>query len=204
MERIVHIVDDEFEMRESLTMLLKSMGMKSQGWTDGDAFLNAIGDLQPGCVLLDLHMPRLDGFEVQRRIEDRREDFPVIMISGHADAAMAAEALRTGARDFLGKPFTKDDLFQSLSEAFEWMGSQERRSELRRLAVDKIAKLRPVELEMLRLLGEGRADKTISRLLELSHDDMDLCREIVFLRLDVVRMPSAIRMYLDAQKHLDD
>ncbi|MAM84305.1 MAG: hypothetical protein CL472_06495 [Acidobacteria bacterium] len=204
MDRVVHIIDDEVEVRDSLAMLLKSMGMKSHGWCDGNSFLNRIDDVQPGCVLLDLHIPRLDGFEVQRRIEDRSKDFPVIMISGHADAAMAAEALRTGARDFLGKPFTRDDLVQSLSEAFDWMGSDERCCEIRRLAADKVAKLRPAETEMLRLLGEGRADKTISRLLELSHDDIDLCREIVLLRLEVNRMSSAIRMYFDAQQHLDD
>lgn len=204
MDRIVHIVDDEVEMRDSLAMLLRPMGMKSQGWCDGHAFLEASCDIQPGCVLLDLHMPRLDGFEVQRRIEDRSEDFPVIMISGHADASMAAEALRTGARDFLGKPFAREDLAQSLNEAFDWMASQEHRCELRRLAAEKIAKLRSIEVDMLRLLGEGRSDKTISRILGLSHDDMDLCREIVFLRLKVSRMSSAIRMYLDAQQHLGD
>lgn len=192
------MVDDEPEVRASLSMLLKSMQFRPQPWTSGNEFLAGIETSPPGCVLLDLHMPGLDGLAVQKRMDAVRATFPVVMVSGHGDLPTAIEALRGGARDFLSKPFTRIQLQRSLIEAQNWVGDENRQSQMRSRARHKLDSLDRREIAILGLMSKGQTERMIAVALDISIDDVDLCRETVYVKLEVDRTALAVRTLLDA------
>jgi two-component system response regulator FixJ len=113
---VIHIVDDDADVRASTGFLLRSHGYATETYADGRAFLSA-STLNEGCVLLDLRMPHMSGFEVQEALSDRKVDLPVIVMSGHGDTHTAAEAMRLGAVGFLEKPYAEDALIAAIAHA---------------------------------------------------------------------------------------
>lgn len=196
--KVVHVVDDEVEVRNSLSVLLKSLNFRPELWSDGKSFLDALTFSSPGCVLLDLHMPGTDGIAVQQRLIPFERSFPVVMISGHGDTTMAARALRAGARDFLSKPFTRIELQNAILDSWNWIYDPAAKLQVRERARCKLEALSERELALLRLFARGEAEKRASILLEMPLDDVDLCREIIFLKLEVGRMARAVRTFYDA------
>ena len=110
-QRLVHVVDDEEGIRRSLEFMLRAAGYRVERWPDGDAFLKGADRARPACVLLDMRMPGMDGSEVQARLADAGLDFPVILLTGHGDIALAVQAMKAGAFDFLEKPFDRENCF---------------------------------------------------------------------------------------------
>lgn len=113
---LVHIVDDDAHVRASTSFLLQSRGYATKSHVDGRAFLDQ-ASLEPGCVLLDLRMPHMNGIDVQRMLKERNIDLPVIILSGHGDARAAAEAEELGAVGFLEKPYAEADLIAAIARA---------------------------------------------------------------------------------------
>lgn len=113
----VIIVDDDPSVRDALTLLLKIEGFSSQTFGDGESFLEALQSAKPSCVILDLHLPGCSGLAVLRRLADARFAPPVFVMSGQSDIAMAVEAMKLGARDFLEKPFSASVLIDRVREA---------------------------------------------------------------------------------------
>ena len=116
-ESKVHIVDDDEAVRKSLQMLFKSVGVTTQAYESGDAFLDQFDGSVEGCVLLDIRMPGTSGLEVQKQLTERGNTLPIIFITGHGDVPMAVEAMQLGAFDFVQKPFRDQDLMDRVSEA---------------------------------------------------------------------------------------
>ena len=110
----VYVVDDEPGIRDLLVHLCEDRGLACRAFADGEQFLDALSDLPPGCVLLDMRLPRRNGLQVQAEMIGRGRAFPVIAITGYADVDMAVEAMRMGAVDFLEKPFQNDVLFEAI------------------------------------------------------------------------------------------
>jgi two-component system response regulator FixJ len=108
------VVDDESGVRDLLVHLCEDRGLACRAFADGEEFLAALQDLEPGCVLLDMRLPRMSGLQVQAEMKSRALDFPVIAITGYADVDMAVESMRIGALDFLEKPFNTDILFEAI------------------------------------------------------------------------------------------
>lgn len=196
--RVVHVVDDEAEMRNSLAVLLKSLRFRSLLWDDGEAFLENLRSSSPGCVLLDLRMSPVDGITVLKRLKPFGTSFPVVMISGHGDSMMAALALRAGARDFLNKPFTRQNLENAILEACRWMSDPSERYRARERARNKLATLNRREAELLEMFARGHSEQMAAYRLDMPLDDVDLCREIIFLKLEVDRMARAVRTLFEA------
>ena len=116
---LVFVVDDDDAVRTSLRALLETAGYRTIQFGSGIAFLE-FPDLGLGaCVLLDVKMPGLDGLEIQRRLNDRGVMLPVVIVTGHGDIAMAVQAMRAGAADFLEKPVRRDRLLQSVARAID-------------------------------------------------------------------------------------
>lgn len=116
-ENPVVIVDDDVSVREALSLLLRVDGFSTRTFEDGDRFLEALAGLTPGCVILDLHMPGSSGLTVLSRLADLKFTAPVFVISGQSDVAMAVEAMKLGARDFLEKPFSAGALIDRVRDA---------------------------------------------------------------------------------------
>lgn len=114
----VYVVDDEEGIRELLVELCEDKGIACRGFADGEAFLAVLDELEPGCVLLDMRLPRRNGLQVQAEIIRRERPLQVITITGYADVDMAVESMKMGAVDFLEKPFLNDVLFDALERGF--------------------------------------------------------------------------------------
>jgi two-component system, LuxR family, response regulator FixJ len=117
-DQIVYVVDDHGEMRKSLHFLLSSLAYQTRSFGSGEEFLNLQPELQPGPILLDMRMPGLDGFEVLAELATRRVAWPVVLMTGHGDMAVAVRALKLGVVEFLEKPFDTATLEAALANAF--------------------------------------------------------------------------------------
>lgn len=118
MARRVYLVDDDQDVRVSLSFLLRTAGIEPRPFASGIDFLTSIDELQPGCILLDIRMPTLDGFGVMAELARRGSEWPVIVITGHSDIAVAVQAMKLGAIDFLEKPFEGELLVSALDLGF--------------------------------------------------------------------------------------
>lgn len=113
----VYVVDDDDGIRSLICELCGDRDMPSRAFATGEDFLDALDSLEPGCVLLDMRLPRRSGLQVQTEMKSRGRSFPVIAITGYADVDMAVESMKLGAVDFLEKPFVNDVLFDALDRA---------------------------------------------------------------------------------------
>lgn len=114
----VYIVDDNRAMREFLAILCEGQGLDCRCFENGEDFLAALDTLEPGCVLLDMHMPKRSGLEVQAEIARGQSRMPVVAITGHGDVEMAVESMKLGALDFLEKPFEDNVIFGAIDRGF--------------------------------------------------------------------------------------
>ena len=114
---LVHVVDDDEAVRDSLSLLLESAGLTVRTYDSATTFLTALPNLAAGCVLTDVRMPGLDGLELQRRLTQLGVRLPVIVMTGHGDVPIAVAALKAGASDFIEKPFDDVQLLAAISSA---------------------------------------------------------------------------------------
>lgn len=189
----VFIVDDEEAVRDSIAMLMRSVGLRTRLYGDAAAFLQAYANDQPGCLVLDVRMPRMSGLELQQELSRRGWTLPVIFITGHGDVPMAVEAMRAGALDFLQKPFSDDDLIRRVQKALE----QDARERAALLARDDIlnryAALTPREREVARRIAAGDANKTVALELGLSERTVELHRAHVLQKMDARNLAQLVR-----------
>ncbi len=196
--RRVYVVDDDVAMRKSLVFLLAGAGYAPRAYDGGDAFLAAAPALPPGCVLTDVRMPGLDGEQVAGALGNRLGELPVIVMTGHGDVAMAVRLMRSGASDFLEKPFEGSALLASLAATFA--GLEARTDALARSAAarDRLAALTVREAAVLERLADGHANKMIAWQLSLSVRTVEMYRAQMMERLDVRSLPEALQLLHDA------
>src|ERR1700727_2044550 len=116
---VVHLIDDDDGVRQSLAFLLASAGMAVRVYESASAFIEALGTLQPGCIVSDVRMPGIDGLQLQQRLKALSVHLPVIVITGHADVPLAVEAMKAGAIDFIEKPFDDEALLSAIRGAID-------------------------------------------------------------------------------------
>src|SRR5690554_2227966 len=118
----VFVVDDDDGMLESTQWLLESVGLQVRAYSDGRQFLNDVGDNRPSCVVLDIRMPSLGGLNVQEELQKRGLEIPIIFVSGHADVPIVVRAFKSGAFDFIEKPFNEQLLLDTVQQALQTTG----------------------------------------------------------------------------------
>jgi two-component system, LuxR family, response regulator FixJ len=197
-ERMVYIVDDDEAVCRSLARLLQSAGFATVTYLAAGAFLDVAETLSAGCVLLDIWMPGIDGLEVQSVMNERRLDFPVIVMTGHGDVQAAVRAMKAGALDFIQKPFSGPTLLKAVKDALSDIGRVARARETAD-AADLIAKLSPREREVLAALVSGRSNKVIAYDLNLSVRTIEVHRGRMQERLGVQTLAEAVRLAVLAQ-----
>jgi two-component system response regulator FixJ len=174
-------------------MLLTS-GHEVRGYDSGIAFLKDVGSAAPGCILLDVRMPGMDGLEVQRALATRGVTMPVVVLTGHGDVPIAVQAMKAGAVEFLEKPFERAMLLHALDTAF----AQRERHDLAALsaqeAILRIAALTPRERDVLRGLADGLPNKTIAYDLGISPRTVEVHRANIMTKLEVHSFPAALRI----------
>jgi two-component system response regulator FixJ len=193
-ERLVHVVDDEESIRRSLDFLLRTAGYRVEKWPDGEAFLRGADKLAPGCTLLDVRMPGMDGLEVQAEMAAQGFNFPVIVLTGHGDINTAVRAMQAGAVDFLEKPFNRERLLEAIEAGFELLADREGRRNREEWARTQIATLTQREQEVLDGLACGYPNKTIAYDLGISSRTVEVYRANAMTKLEVTNFADALRV----------
>jgi two-component system, LuxR family, response regulator FixJ len=190
---IVHVVDDDDAVRDSLTLLLESAGLAARTYSSATALL-ASPPKTPGCVLTDVRMPDMDGLTLQRHLAEASVRLPVIVMTGHADVPLAVEALKAGAADFLEKPFEDTQLLAAVSRAIA--ASQRIHGEDAAIAAiaARIATLTPREAEILQLLVEGLPNKTIAYDLGSSPRTVEVHRARIMEKMAARSLAELVRI----------
>ena len=197
--RTVYVVDDDATVRRSTSFMLASAGYEPRPFVSGVDFLDEAAALAPGCTLLDIRMPDLDGFAVLERLpEALKPRFPMVVITGHGDLPSAVRAMKLGARDFVEKPFEDAVLLDILAGLSSDLASAIARQATRERNEALIAKLSPRELEVLKMLMSGEPTKRAAHLLGISVRTAEMHRAHMLERLRVRSLADAMRIGLAA------
>ena len=188
----VYIVDDDRQIRASLAVLLEVSRMRARGFATGDEFLSMLGELEPGCILLDIRMPGSDGIDVLGELRAREILWPVIVMTGHAEVATAVAAMKLGAIEFLEKPFREDDLLEALARASLALRVSQSELESRNDAVARVRSLSARELQMLQALLNGLSNKQIADDLGISIRTVEMHRASLMRKLQARSLADAV------------
>ncbi len=192
--RHIHLVDDDEAIRRSASFMLRTSGYVVKTYTSGVEFLGAADEALPGCVLLDVRMPEIDGLDVQQALKDRAILLPVIVMTGHGDVNVAVQAMKQGAVDFIEKPFEKAVLLNAIEEGFarlDQAGRRQARAEEARVRLDALT---PRELDVMTGLVHGHPNKTIAYDLGISPRTVEIHRANLMTKLEVASLSEALRI----------
>ena len=195
---LIYVVDDDDAVRAALRALLETAGYRTARFASGVAFLDSLNTVPGACVLLDVKMPELDGLEVQRRLNDRGVTLPVVIVTGHGDIAMAVQAMRAGAVDFLEKPVSRDRLLEAVARAID-IGRNARQDRRERSDIGaRLGALTSREREVLEQLVMGRTSKVVAHELGISSRTVEVYRRNVMAKMDANSLSHLVRMTLVA------
>ena len=194
----VYVVDDDRDVRRSLSFMLGAAEIRSHPYGSGSDFLEALPDLEPGCILLDLRMPQMDGFGVMSALAERKVDWPVIVMTGHGEVPVAVRAMKLGAVDFIEKPFSEQALLSCFNQAFDLLQERSTSSKRRREAGERAALLTAREREVLASLLAGHSNKQIAKALGISLRTVEMHRGNMMDRLQASSLAEALTLALDA------
>ncbi len=195
---IVFVVDDDEAVRNSLKLLLKSAGLISLAHASATDFLAVYDEDQPGCLVLDIRMPEMNGLELQDELNRRGAMIPVIFITGHGDVPMAVESMRRGALDFLQKPFRDEDLIDRVRKALLLDKSNRLQLGARNAIRCRLAALTPREMQVLQLLTFGKSNKQIAGDLGVSQRTIEIHRAHLMHKTEATSVAQLVRMVLAA------
>jgi len=194
----VYVVDDDRDVRRSLSFMLGAAEIRSHPYGSGSDFLDALPDLEPGCILLDLRMPQMDGFHVMTALAERNIDWPVIVMTGHGEIPIAVRAMKLGAVDFIEKPFSEAALLACFAQAFATIEERAASGKRRREAHDRAALLTAREKEVLSSLLAGHSNKQIALSLGISLRTVEMHRGNMMDRLGASSLAEALTLALEA------
>src|ERR1051325_2149504 len=146
---LVHVIDDDDAVRDSLAFLLKSARIDVRTYESATAFLSAVPQISGGCIVTDVRMPEISGVDLLRRLRERKVAIPVIVITGHGDVQLAVEAMKIGAADFIEKPFDDDVLLAAVKSALDRSEKNVQNEAERSSLLEKVASLSNREREVL-------------------------------------------------------
>jgi two-component system, LuxR family, response regulator FixJ len=192
--RLIHLVDDDEAIRHSASFMLRHAGFRVKTYTDGVAFLEQVAQAEPGCILLDVQMPGMDGLEVQEALNARGVAMPVIVLTGHGDVAVAVRAMKAGAVDFVEKPYAKQTLVDALTRAFERLEMRRKEDVLAEEARGLIERLTARERDVLTGLVDGQTNKVIAETLDISPRTVEIHRANLMEKMDAPSLSTVLRI----------
>jgi two-component system, LuxR family, response regulator FixJ len=196
--RKVYVIDDDDAMRDSLNFLLGSANFNVTLYQNALTFVDSVSSLDFGCVVSDVRMPDLDGIELLKRLKATRCMFPVIIMTGHGDVALAVEAMKLGAVDFLEKPFEDDRLIGMIETAIK-QAEPDARNEAAALDIgSRIATLSPRERQVMDGLIAGLSNKLIAREYDISPRTIEVYRANVMTKMRAASLSELVRLAIRA------
>lgn len=195
---VIHVIDDDAAMRDSLAFLLDVNGYKSQVYETADAFLAGGGAGTLSCVISDIRMPGMSGIELVRKLKRQETSSAVILITGHGDVALAVEAMKAGAADFIEKPFDDAALLDAIRAALDTRHSAPGENSGRKQAEARLADLSPRERDVLQGLVAGKINKVIAHDLSISPRTVEVYRANLMAKTGARSMSELMRLALAA------
>ncbi len=193
---LVYLVDDEFPIRDSLTLLLESTGQTVKSFESAEAFLDNYDPEQPGCLVLDVRMPLMSGHELQNELLSRGISIPIIFISGNADIADSAKAFRAGAVDFLEKPFDTEILLERIDEAIK-KDIMFRADAIKKYHIrERLNHLTKREKEVLDLIIKSYSNKESAAILNISNRTIEAHRHSIMEKMQAENVAELITMVM--------
>lgn len=192
---LIQIVDDDDAVREGLSLLIGTVGLRTAGWHDPQAFLGGFDREAIGAIVLDLRMPGTSGLAVLDELRAQGVDQPVIMLTGHGTVEACRRAFKAGAAEFLEKPVDDERLLEALHQAVRAHGRSRERLQADRAVCDRMARLSEREREVLGFVVAGLTNKEIARVLALSPRTVEAHRANLSAKLEVVSLAQLIRTY---------
>ncbi|MBK8815211.1 MAG: response regulator transcription factor [Methylococcaceae bacterium] len=181
---LVYLVDDDFSVRDSLSLLIESTGQAVRCFESADDFLNNFDPDQAGCLILDVRMPNMTGLELQEELARRDYAIPIIFISGHADVPDSSKAFRAGAVDYMEKPFDSEVLLKRMQEAIQKdLDTRVKLAEKRKLK-KRLSTLTPREREVYILIVKGLSNKEVAKQLNISNRTIDVHRSKIMEKME--------------------
>ena len=192
-EPLIYVVDDDAAVRDSLTLLLRAVGLTGQAFSSAAEFLQNYDPEQHGCLVADIRMPGMSGLDLQDELNRLGAHIPLIFITGHGDVPMAVDAMKSGALDFIEKPFRDQELLDRVNQAVSW--DKERRTRnLETLAIrERLAALTPRETEVMERVVQGQANKVIAMDLGVSQRTVEIHRARVMEKMEVRSVAKLVR-----------
>lgn len=203
---IVHVIDDDVSLRESLSLLLPSVGLAVRAYTSVQEFLDAGGHEGPGCIVLDVRLPGISGLEFQSRRDGFGVRLPIVLMTGHSDVPMSVRAMKAGAVDFLPKPFRDQDMIDAVTAAIERDRQRREADDAATDVRDRFTSLSPREQQVMALVTTGKMNKQVAFDLGLSEITVKTYRGAVMEKMaartfaDLVRMADAIKPLVAEQR----
>lgn len=197
---IVYVVEDDAGSRALVQALAQSIGVTCKPFPSASSFLERYDPRQPGCVVLDLFMPGMSGFELQEELNRRGAVIPVIFITGHADVASAVAAVRHGAFNYLQKPFRNSELIDSMRQALDFDRRNREMLAQHDAIRNRIGLLTAREREVLQLIVRGLANKVVAAEMGLSKRTVELHRSRVMDKMGASSIAQLVRMFMDFER----
>lgn len=195
---VIHVVDDDAAMRDSLAFLLEVNGFQPEVFESANSFLGKALSNVPACVVSDIRMPGMNGIELVRKLKSEHIACPVILITGHGDVALAVESMKAGAIDFIEKPFDDAVLLGAIRSALEARPSHQGDTAARAEAQARLAELSPRERDVLQGLVAGKINKVIAHELNISPRTVEVYRANLMAKTGARSISELMRLSLAA------
>ena len=191
---VVHVIDDDESLRRALDRVLRSVGLQSRTYGTALEFIEAHIPDSPGCIILDVRLPGINGLDFQTQLADHGIRLPVVLITGHGDIPMSVQAMKAGAVDFLAKPFREQDLLEAVAAAIE-------RDQCRRVSEGDVTDIQhrfttlsPREQQVMMLVTAGKMNKQVAGDLGLSEATVKIHRGAAMRKMQARTIADLVRM----------
>ncbi len=198
-EATVFVVDDDAAVRDSLDLLMRSVGLRVETYATAADFLAAYDAARLGCLVLDVRMPGMSGLELQEQLRARGATLPIVFLTAHGDVPMAVQAVKAGAMDFIQKPFRDQVLLDKVQHALEEHRRRYQANADHAEIVRRIASLSPREREVLEKVVEGKANKVIAADLGISQRTVEIHRARVMAKMQADSVSHLVQMVVRAE-----
>lgn len=194
----VYIIDDDDAVRDSLRVQLDAAGYEVESFASAVDFIKTAASIPLGCVVSDVQMPDIDGLELQKRLNEMQLNFPVVIVTGHADVAIAVRAMKAGAVDFIEKPFEEKAILESIELAQSRFAAQRETDAVGATARERLGTLTPREHEVFEEMVRGKQNKVIAFDLDISPRTVEVHRARVLEKLEARSLAELVRLALAA------
>jgi two-component system response regulator FixJ len=195
---VVHVIDDDDAVRDALAELLEADGMVAHVHASAREFLDKISSLDRGCVVTDVRMPEMSGLELLRELQARSLNLPVIVLTGEADVAMAVEALKNGAAEFIEKPFDDKAILAAIRAALARLQLDDQATTKRAQNMQRLESLTARETDVLAGLVAGQSNKAIALNLGISPRTVEVYRSNLMFKMRAASLSELVRLALYA------